>query len=119
MALIIFGINSAQKGDRNCYCGEATAFLIGIPSFHAALLCTFVCLLKGSSDIPAETRAVSCSMCDLRSLFCCHVLEQQDDDPQELTGTWAIPSVSSAFVLILSVLWKRNDPDKCVCCLAY
>lgn len=119
MALIIFGINSAQTGDRNCYCGGAAQFLTGIPAFHAALSCTFLCLLKDCSDIPAETRAVSCSSCDLRSLLCSHVLQQQDDDPQELIGIWAFPSVLSAFVLVLSVLWERNDPDKCVCCLAY
>lgn len=119
MALIIFGINSAQKGDRSCCCRGAAEFLIGFPAFHAALSCTFLCLLKVSSGIPAETRAVSRSMCDLRSLLCCHVLQQQDDDLQELTGTWASPSVLSAFLLVLSVLWKRNDPDKCVRCLAY
>lgn len=127
MALIILGINNAQKGDRNCYCGGAAEFLIGIPAFYAALSCTFLCLLKHSSDIPAETRAVSCSVCDLRSLLCCHVLQQQGDDPQELTGTWASPSVLSVLcsfcqcsgreMILTSVCaaWHIKHED-CECC---
>lgn len=56
----------------------------------------------------AETWAASPSMVGLWLLLCCDVLQQQDDDPQELTGTWASPSL---FYLLLCLFCQCSGRE--------